>query len=367
MISRPDVSSISSPSSLPSVTSITNQQLVAGACAAFQSATRIYKAKPVAASRVSPEADGAIQFEIGGKKWVMPVRVASRASPFNALLVSSRLKSARVDGRPMMLVATYIDPDQAADLVDRNIPFLDAAGNAFIREPEATIMISGRPRLPWATGTPTPRSTTSKGLQVMFALATQPGLASEPYRKIAEASGAALSTVNQVIDDLLARGLLVTRRNGERSFPDWQKYVDEWVSLYPTRLRSKLALSRYSATSPDWWRSFDFSAFDARLGGEAAADLVTQELKAARVTIYARQSLGADFLKAARLRPSPDGEVEVLAAFWREPADYQWDTSPSLSVVHPLLVYADLIASGDSRNLSVAKHIYERYVGSLHG
>ncbi|MEM5382576.1 type IV toxin-antitoxin system AbiEi family antitoxin [Paraburkholderia phymatum] len=354
MISRPDV------------LSITGQQILAGACRAFQSSTRIYKAKPLAASRISPEAHGAIQFDIDGKKLVMPVHLASRANRANVLLVSDRLQSARVDGRPLMLVAPYVDPDLAMDLIDRNIPFLDAVGNTFIQEPEATIMIMGRPRLPWATGTQTSRSTTSKGLQVMFALATQPGLASEPYRKIAEASGAALSTVNQAVDDLLARGLLVTRKNGERIFPDWQKYVDEWVSLYPTRLRPKLALSTYTATSPDWWRAFDFLKFDARLGGEAAADLVTQELKAVRVTIYARQNLAADFLKEARLRPSPDGEVEVLASFWREPADFGWDTSPSLPVVHPLLVYADLIASGDSRNLSVAKHVYKRYVGNLH-
>lgn len=265
-----------------------------------------------------------------------------------------------------MLIAPYVDSELAAHLIERNIPFLDVAGNAFIREPEATIMIVGRPGLPAVTGTRATRSTTNKGLQVMFALGTQPGLASEPYRKIAEVSGAALSTVNQVIDDLLARGLLVTRRNGQRIFPDWQKYVEEWVSLYPTRLKPKLTLSRYSATSPDWWRSFDFLRFQARLGGEAAADLVTQELKAARVTIYTHQSLGADFLKAARLRPNPDGDVELLSSFWREPTEYGWGASASLPVVHPLLVYADLIASGDSRNLSVAKDIYERYIEDLH-
>ncbi|MBP0594494.1 hypothetical protein J8I87_33490 [Paraburkholderia sp. LEh10] len=352
--------------SRPDGVSITEQQLLAGACAAFRSSTRIYRAKPVVPSRFGLEADSAIQFDIDGKKLVMPVQVASRASRPDILLASSRLKSARVDGRPVMLVASYVDPELAAHLIDSDIPFLDAAGNAFIRAREATIMIVGRPRLVWAIGARATRSTTSKGLQVMFALATQPGLASEPYRKIAEVSGAALSTVNQVIDDLLSRGLLATRRTGQRIFPDWRKYVDEWVSLYPARLRPRLAMSRYTSTTPDWWRSFDFLKFDARLAGEAAADLVTQELKAARVTIYAQHNLGADFLKEARLRPAPDGDVEVLASFWREPAEYGWDASASLPVVHPLLVYADLIASGDSRNLSVAKDIYERYLENLH-
>ncbi|WP_109483212.1 type IV toxin-antitoxin system AbiEi family antitoxin [Paraburkholderia sp. C35] len=347
--------------------SITEQQILAGACAAFQISTRIYTARTVSASGSDSEADAVIRFDIDGKKLSMPVRVESRASSIGTLLASSnRLKSVRVDGRPLMMVRPYVDPGMAAQLIELGIPFLDVAGNVFIREPEATIMIVGRPRVPSAAATSTARSTTGKGLQVMFALATQQGLASEPYRKIAEMSGAALSTVNQVIDDLLARGLLAARKNGQRIFPDWQKYVDEWVSLYPTRLKPKLTLPGYSATSPDWWRTFDFSRFDTRLSGEAAADLVTQELKAVRVTIYAHRNLGAEFLKAARLRPSADGDVEVLASFWREPVDYGWDTSTTLPVVHPLLVYADLIASGDSRNLSIAKGIYERYIENFH-
>jgi len=347
--------------------SITAQQLLLGACNAFQASTRVYKAKLAAAPASGSEADGAILFDIDRKKLLMPVHAAFRVNSSNVLLATSRLQSAEIDGRPVMLAATWIDGDVAAHLIDHDIPFIDLAGNVFIREPEATIMILGRPRLLLADRMQrTARSTTSKGLQIMFALATLPGLANEPYRTIAEVSGAALSTVNQVIDDLLARGLLYARSNGERIFPDWPKYVDEWVSLYPTRLRPKLASSRYAATSPDWWRSFDFAKFDARLGGEAAADLVTHELKAASVTIYARQNPGADFLKEARLRPDPDGEVEVLTAFWREPAEYGWTEPTPLPLVHPLLVYADLIASGDSRNLSVAKSLYEQYVETLH-
>lgn len=348
------------------VSSIIEQQLLAAACSAFQSSTQIYKAKPMAASRISGEIDGVIQFEIGPKTLTMPVRVAHRASRSNILLASSQLKSTRIDGRPAMLVAPYIDTRLATFLIDSDIPFLDSAGNVFIREDDVTIMITGRPRLPGIVASQSTRATTGKGLQVMFALATQPGLVNEPYRKIAQASGAALSTVNQVIDDLLDRGLLVTRRNGQRIFPDWQKYVEEWVSLYPTRLRPKLAMSTFTSTSSDWWRSFDFSRFGARLGGEAAADLVTHELKAAQVTIYAQQSLGTEFLKQARLRQTAGGDVEILASFWVEPLTDGWHAPESMPVVHPLLAYADLIASGDSRNASVATHLYKRYIENIH-
>jgi hypothetical protein len=48
-------------------------------------------------------------------------------------------------------------------------------------------------------------ATTSKGMGIMFALATQPGLVAKSYRAIADASGVALGTVNLAIADLIAR------------------------------------------------------------------------------------------------------------------------------------------------------------------
>ncbi|WP_240702269.1 hypothetical protein [Trinickia terrae] len=115
-----------------------------------------------------------------------------------------------------MLVAPHIGPDLAEQLIEQNAPFLDAAGNIFINELEFMVMITGRPKPSAAPVTPSARATTRKGMQVTFALATRPAQVAEPYRTIADASGVALNTVNQVIDDLMARGLVAARRNVRR-------------------------------------------------------------------------------------------------------------------------------------------------------
>ncbi|MFM0209678.1 type IV toxin-antitoxin system AbiEi family antitoxin [Paraburkholderia sediminicola] len=340
-------------------------QILEEACDAFGRSTCVYKAKLV--RTLVPYGGAAIEFNLSGRKFEMPVFISTRASAVdiaNILLAQNRPHATepRLVQRPLMLVAPHVGPELAGRLIEQNVPFLDSAGNAFLSEPEGIVMISGRPKPQHLQRPQTGRATTRKGLQVMFAIATQPGLASQPYRTIAQASGVALSTANQVIDDLQVRGLVALKSSGKRIFPDWQKFVFEWSSLYQTRLRFKLGARRFASTTPDWWRVFDFASFDARLGGESAADILTHELKAANITLYSRASLGSQFLLSARLRPDPRGDVEILESFWPESLERAWVTSDRQPLVHPLLIYADLVASGDSRNLSVATQIYEQYI-----
>jgi hypothetical protein len=145
--------------------------------------------------------------------------------------------------------------------------------------------------------------------------------------------------------------------------PDPKRFVTEWVSLYPSRLRSRLGARRFASTSPDWWRSFDFAQYDAMVGGEAGADVITNALKASSVTVYTRTAVTADFMIHARLRPDDYGDVEILEAFWPSSL-MDAGRSDRLPVVHPLLIYADLVATGDSRNLSVAEQIYDSYLAT---
>jgi hypothetical protein len=52
--------------------------------------------------------------------------------------------------------------------------------------------------------------------------------------------------------------------------------------------------------------------------------------------------------------------VEVLARFWH--CDHEL---AGQGVVPPLLIYADLLATGDLRNIETAKVIHERYLAGL--
>ena len=51
------------------------------------------------------------------------------------------------------------------------------------------------------------------------------------------------------------------------------------------------------------------------------------------------------------------GNVEILKRFWLPVEPWQYE-----DIVHPILVYADLLATGDERNIETARMVYERHI-----
>jgi len=62
------------------------------------------------------------------------------------------------------------------------------------------------------------------------------------------------------------------------------------------------------------------------------------------------------------LRKDPAGNVEILKGFWT--FKYPWNYT---QLAPPLLVYADLLATGNDRNIETGKMIYEKYFARLVG
>ena len=59
-----------------------------------------------------------------------------------------------------------------------------------------------------------------------------------------------------------------------------------------------------------------------------------------------------------RRRPDPEGPIEILEKLWQFPSVEISETSEATpDVAPPLLIYADLLASRDPRNIELAKMI----------
>ena len=100
----------------------------------------------------------------------------------------------------------------------------------------------------------------------------------------------------------------------------------------------------------------DIGQYYAYWGGEIAAEMLTGYLKPERITIYI-EGKPDKLILAHRLRPDENGEIEILETFWatdeaRQPND----------AVPPLLVYADLMATTDPRNIETAKLIRDQHL-----
>jgi hypothetical protein len=98
-------------------------------------------------------------------------------------------------------------------------------------------------------------------------------------------AGVSTGTAHTTVQTLLQRKDLIERGDG-LAFTNFDRLLDEWVTLYPSLLRESLKLGRYRATEPNWWTDMLASNDEWMLGGESAAALMTNYLKPAVVTVY---------------------------------------------------------------------------------
>ena len=92
------------------------------------------------------------------------------------------------------------------------------------------------------------------------------------------------------------------------------------------------------------------------MGGECAAHLIDDYLQPGAFYIYTEVPT-AHLLKSGFVKPDAEGEISIYQKFW------QWETENRL--VPLVLIYADLMGSGNSRCLEAAdrlkKYVLEDY------
>lgn len=255
---------------------------------------------------------------------------------------------------PRLLAAPYIAPDAAQALAADGVPFVDAAGNAYFAGPGLFVRVVGReplkdlPRPPAA-----PRLFTAKGMRVMFVLLALPDYLGRPQREIAAAAQVALGTVAGVFEGLRSLGYL--REGKTPRLLRRGNLMTQWVNTYIQRKPHQKMLKHFRAADSDWWKMIDLKAYDACFGGDVAATKLTGYLKPALCIVHAFGDATA-LKRDARMRADPQGDILITDAFWRFPADQRADTAP------PLLVYAELLASGDPRAIETAQLIHARFL-----
>lgn len=260
----------------------------------------------------------------------------------------------RAGGKRLMVVAPYITEEMAQRCRELKLPFIDTAGNAYLEGSGLLIYIVGLPKPAEISFKPY-RALTTAGLQIAFALLNEPRLLQASQREIARRAGVALGSVGPVVKDLQRRHYLGVRKPGKPKLMNADRLLDEFVTHYPITLRPKLLIRRLSA-EPAAMRQLDVAKHGALWGGEVAADRLTHYLKPLQFTIYTPEPI-SKLVAAAKMKADPGGNVEVLRRFW------QLEAEPSRADIVPaILVYADLLATNEPRNLDTAKLVYEQHV-----
>jgi len=313
--------------------------------------------KPVLASFAGRKGQKALTIEIRLDSVKLKYRVEIKAAITKSDKMLLAMKN-KETGLPVMLMTHYVNPEMAEELRQIGLEFIDSAGNMFINQPPVFVFIKGN-KLKEPVRCAIKRAFKKAGLKLIFALLTTPGLENATYREIAVAAGVSLGSIDYIMAELKEMGFL--RRRGDNSLYLAQKddLVKRWVMAYPEQLRPKLTLGTFRGPEK-WWLHGRLPSQDTMWSGEVAAHKMTDYLHPETVTIYCRPQKLNGLLLSNRLSRDPVGNIEILEKFWNND-----DKSAYGELVHPLLVYADLIASGDPRNAEAAEKIYEQHILQL--
>ncbi|MEW6144582.1 MAG: type IV toxin-antitoxin system AbiEi family antitoxin [Thermodesulfobacteriota bacterium] len=341
--------------------------------------------------------DALVRLKKDGVEYLYAVEVKARLTKPILGTVIDRIRRFTRKG---LIITDYVNPNIADKLKELDIAYIDAVGNAYLKEPGLHIFIKGNkpgehtrtyefenenktqtigaPLLqltpeffPPALFMREPRNQAFQpaGLKVVFALLCDRDLVNAPYRKIAKTADVALGTVGWVIRHLKEQGFLVEikkeQRRKHRRLVDRKKLLDKWVEEYNEKLRPALTLGRYTAMQDYWWQNTDIRNYGALWGGEVAAAKLTGHLKPGAATIYAKQ-MPVQLLRDLQMRHDPKVNVEILRQFWDDRFNPD-NQNEHLGIAPLIIVYADLLATGDARNIETAGILYDREIAGLIG
>jgi len=257
---------------------------------------------------------------------------------------------------PLLLITRYVNAQMAEQMKQDSIEFIDTAGNAYINKPPLYIFIKGNrpPEIP--KHALVKRAFRPAGLRMIFAFLCNPGFENKNYREIAAATDVALGTVGWIMRELRELGFLLEMGKRGNKLIQKEKLFHHWVAAYPEQLRPKQILGRFRGED-DWWQQKKLDPQMAQWGGEIAAARLTHYLKPELITIYVTAKQLNQLLLENRLKRDLAGNVEILGRFWWPGGTWNND-----DLVHPILIYADLLATGNQRNIETARMIYEQHI-----
>ncbi len=295
--------------------------------------------------------DGDVYFTYDKKKVMLPIEVRKKIGPQHLPAITEKQKKAK----GLMLLALDIPEQVAKNLRERHINYIDAAGNAFINSHDIFILIEGnKPIKPQQSFQAKAFSKT--GLKVIFQFLLHPDLINETIRNIANQADVSLDTAHKTIQGLKQLGYIIPLTKKDMGWNNRKELFEKWIGEYDTRLKPGLHVGNFrfvKETDFLQWKAIHLQD-NTCWGGEPAGDLLTNYLRPEILTLYTTEPK-MEVIKNYRVLPDPNGYIRVYQKFW-EGNETQNVTAP------PLLVYADLINTGDKRNIETAQKIYGKFL-----
>ncbi len=289
--------------------------------------------------------NGGIELKAGKLKVFYVLEfVKNITRPVLALILSKTYK------KKSLLVSDYINPVISEELKSNNLNFLDAQGNCFISSGNLYVYIKGMKK---NNNTVVLRKNNYNitDIKLIFSLLADETLIKESQRHMAAASEIPLGSVGLILNKLREQNFLISLPDGYR-LNNKQALFEKWCVAYNEKFRPKIFLGKFrGALSVN-------EVIEGKWSGESAAYLLKKLFKPELMTVYIGKEKLNKFLLTNRLIKDPAGNIEIYDSSWlNNDIDEKFNVT-----VHPFIIYADLLSTGNQRIIETAKTIYGDFI-----
>ncbi len=298
----------------------------------------------------SNDADYRVQAKVRGKRIQFRLEVKSGTWRPEAL---DRIQNQSLNSNEPIVIATgWIPPKLAKSLrEEKGLNYLDTAGNAYLDFPGLQVFreTNGLPAVDPVRKRPPGGAFNASAVRVGLQFLLDPLLVGSNLRAIGALAGVSAPSAKFALDTFKVGGYVIEISKKVRRLVEREAFLRKWAESYNRNYRPKYAMGRYSAGS----EAMVLDGFDACWGGEPAADYLTHNLKPVGKVVYCYSRKIGPLVAKNRLRPDPQGTVELVNACWEIREQEPQGTAPAF------VVFADLLDTRDPRCIEVAEQIFE--------
>ena len=301
--------------------------------------------------KAEKQLDGILQ--LGPAKFACVI--VQKVTPSNINLIYRKCDEVKyLQELPVLLLAGELSASMMQQLHHDGIHVLDAAGNCYIQHDGLMMFCLGR-KSDLAVSKEV-LSFKEPGLKVLYFILRDINNVNMPFREIQAQTGVGLATINKLFTSLKQNGYLFSSSKG-RHLKKMDGLLAIFVDNYCRVIKPKalMATMNFLPGKRENWSENSLPQ-GMQWGGEPGAFIRDRYLHPEIWDIYS--SVASAKLVTDRLAiPARDGEIRVYRKFWMDELDEK--AAPAL------IIYADLMGSGDSRCIEAAQRILDHELSYL--
>lgn len=265
----------------------------------------------------------------------------------------------------MLLLTKIVYPKIGDKLIEAGINFIDAAGNMFIDQNGIYLVRLGAKAKVTVKSEAKGRLFGETGLKLLFGILQNPDFINLTYREMADAVNISAASTTILLKEMLVSKYLHEGNNKKRIVDNKLELLQRWAVAYHEVLKPKIKIGEYTTKAVDLVKNYKQvmpEKWGGLWSGEAAANKYTNYLSPGKLSMFVT---GKDkkWMSELKLLPvNENGNIEVFRFFWNTNHFIFNDVNKLPDTVPPLLVYAELITSTDSRNRETALKILDEHI-----